>query len=255
MWYQTLLNRLINDCKEILKENLIGIYLHGSLAMGCFNPLKSDIDVLIVINKTMKENEKRLIMESIVSINKLAPEKGIEMSIVKEEYCNKFIYPTPFELHFSIMHLDWYTMNPDDYIEKMNGRDRDLAAHFSVIKNRGVVLFGKDIDDVFADIPKDAYLDSIRNDIADAEEDIVSNPVYIILNLCRVLAYVKDSKVLSKKEGGDWGLKNVCGKFYNLIMNALECYESDRKMIIDNDLAIEYCIYMKNIIGGSKLEE
>lgn len=249
MEYQNLLNRLINDCNEILKENLIGIYIHGSLAMGCFNPLKSDIDILIVISEAMKQSEKRLFMESIISINKLAPENGIEISIVKQEYCNKFIYPTPFELHFSIMHLTWYKMNPDEYIEKMNGNDRDLAAHFSVIKNRGIVLFGKDIDDVFKDIPKDAYMDSIRNDIADAEEDIVANPIYIILNLCRVLAYVKDSKVLSKREGGEWGLKNVDGRFANLIMDALDCYESDRKINIDNDIAIEYCRYMKNMIG------
>lgn len=249
MEYQNLFNRLIKDCNEILKQNLIGIYIHGSLAMGCFNPLKSDIDILIVISETMKQSEKRLFMQNIISINKLAPEKGFEISIVKEEYCNKFIYPTPFELHFSIMHLNWYNMNPDDYIEKMNGKDKDLVAHFSVIKNRGIVLFGKDIDDVFTEIPNDAYLDSIRNDIADAEKDIRANPIYIILNLCRVLAYMKDSKVLSKREGGEWGLKNVDSRFANLIMNALECYESDRKINIDNSIAIEYCRYMKNVIG------
>lgn len=249
MEYQNLFNRLIKDCNEILKQNLIGIYIHGSLAMGCFNPLKSDIDILIVISETMKQSEKRLFMQNIISINKLAPEKGFEISIVKEEYCNKFIYPTPFELHFSIMHLTWYNMNPDDYIEKMNGKDKDLAAHFFVIKNRGIVLFGKDIDDVFTEIPKDAYLDSICNDIADAEEDILVNPIYIILNLCRVLAYMKDSTVLSKREGGEWGLKNVDSKFGNLIMNALDCYESDRKIDIDNNIAIEYCRYMKNMIG------
>ena len=29
--------------KEILKDQYVGTYLHGSLAMGCFYPKKSDI--------------------------------------------------------------------------------------------------------------------------------------------------------------------------------------------------------------------
>ena len=33
--------------------------------------------------------------------------KGIEMSIVTKTVCNPFVYPTPFELHFSAMHIGW----------------------------------------------------------------------------------------------------------------------------------------------------
>ena len=33
-----LINKFVNRSKDILKENLVGIYLHGSSVMGCFNP-------------------------------------------------------------------------------------------------------------------------------------------------------------------------------------------------------------------------
>ena len=46
-----LINSYVSHSKEILGENLVGIYLHGSLAMGCFNPQKSDIDLIIVVNE------------------------------------------------------------------------------------------------------------------------------------------------------------------------------------------------------------
>ena len=39
-----LLDDFILNSKNILYDNLIGIYLHGSLAMGCYNEKKSDID-------------------------------------------------------------------------------------------------------------------------------------------------------------------------------------------------------------------
>ena len=46
----------------------------------------------------------------------------------------------------------------------------------------------------FDDVPIRDYIDSIWNDIADAEDEITDNPMYIILNLARVLAYVKDGE-------------------------------------------------------------
>lgn len=80
----------------------------------------------------------------------------------------------------------------------MKGTDKDLAAHFKVIKSYGVVLYGANINDIFADVPGNDYIDSIWNDIREAGEDILENPVYIILNLCRVAAFLKDDLVLSK---------------------------------------------------------
>lgn len=35
--------------QNILKDNLIGIYIHGSIALNCFNWDKSDIDFIIVV--------------------------------------------------------------------------------------------------------------------------------------------------------------------------------------------------------------
>lgn len=187
-------------------------------------------------------------MDMIVSLNDGAPAKGIELSVIRSKYCKKFVYPTPFNLHFSNTHLKWYRNNPTEYIEKMNGTDCDLAAHFVITKNRGIVLYGKAISDVFGEIPSEAYLDSIKNDIIDAQDEVMDNSVYIILNLCRVLAYVQDNLVLSKKEGGEWGIKNIHCKYHGLIKAALECYNSDQKMILNHSLAVEYCRYMKNSI-------
>ena len=47
--YEKVIDELIEQTKGILKNNLIGIYLHGSAAMECFNPSKSDIDLIIIV--------------------------------------------------------------------------------------------------------------------------------------------------------------------------------------------------------------
>ena len=57
--YKEFLNIFAEKSKNILGENLIGIYLHGSMAFGCFNPLKSDIDLILVVKESVSKETKR----------------------------------------------------------------------------------------------------------------------------------------------------------------------------------------------------
>lgn len=248
MLYQNLLDEIVDKSKIIFKENLTGIYLHGSLAMGCFNPDKSDIDLIIVIRSNITDIQKLQFMNHIVELNKMAPGKGIELSIVQEEYCRNFLYPTPFELHFSNAHLQWFIDNPTDYIHKMNGTDKDLAAHFKIIKKYGVVLQGEAINDIFADVPGKDYIDSIWGDVEGAKEDILEDPVYVILNLCRVAAFLKNDLILSKKQGGEWALQNLSTQYHMLISSAVQSYTLESGMALDQLEAQKFADYMLQMI-------
>jgi len=242
--YKDLLNCFVAQSRDILGGNLAGIYLHGSAAMGCFHAQKSDIDLLVVVKNGISNEVKRLYMEMAVALNKRAPQKGIEFSIVKAGVCSPFVYPTPFELHFSIAHLHWYRSNPTDYIEKMKGTDKDLAAHIMVLYHRGKTLYGEDIKAVFSEVGRADYFDSIWSDVENAAEEIVEQPMYYILNLCRVLAYKKEGIILSKQEGGAWGLANVSEKYADLIEGAMAEYQMDALIDYDEMLLKEYVTYM-----------
>lgn len=246
--YQNLLDTFIKQNQEILKDNLTGIYLHGSAVMGCFLAEKSDIDFLVVVKKEIPDEIKLRYMDMVVELNKQAPEKGIELSIVKEDVCNPFVYPTPFLLHFSIAHLSWYQENPIDYIQKMKGTDKDLAAHATILMHRGKTLYGKEKESVFANIEDAYYWDSIWCDIENAEEEIVKQPMYMILNLCRVLAYKQEHLILSKQEGGKWGLENLPEKYSDLILGAMKEYQGGQPLGLDELLAKEYAAYMLSIL-------
>lgn len=236
MFYEDLLKRFTEMSKQVIGDNLIGIYLHGSLAMGCFNPAKSDLDLILIIENDVPKDMKLEFLQNVVKFNEEAPKKGIELSIVKREFCKPFVYPTPYELHFSKTYVDRVKENPKDYIEQIIGTDKDLAAHFTIISKYGVTLYGAPIDEVFCEIPKDFYIDSILYDIENAREDIMSNPMYVTLNLCRVLAYLKDELVLSKKTGGEWGISSLPDEYIPFVSSALHSYINDEIM----DIASEY---------------
>lgn len=242
------ISRFVETARTILQEDLIGIYLHGSAVMGCFRQEKSDLDYIVVVRRDLTEAVKRTFMDSLVDLNQDGPAKGIEMSVVTADVCDPFQYPTPFVLHYSNMHTPWYRKDPDDYVRKMNGTDRDLAAHFTVIWSRGIALYGRPIPEVFGEIPEKDYLDSIWNDVSGAEEEIMEDPMYLILNLARIAAYLKEKKVMSKLEGGQWGLENLPSGFRDLIRAAINEYTGEGNGCYDAETAKQYAAYMLNRI-------
>ena len=238
-----LINEYVEQTKAILRDDLSGVYLHGSAVMGCFNPQKSDLDFIIVVKKPLSDAVKRAYMEMVVKCNALGPAKGIEMSIVLRDVCKPFVYPTPYELHFSAGHLNSYMHDPDDYIRRMNGTDKDLAAHFTIIYNRGRCLCGAPIKEVFAQVPSRDYMDSIWFDVEEAAEEITEYPMYLTLNLARVLAYKEEGLVLSKKEGGEWAIGNLPAEYHPLITDALREYSENAEVVYDKALAVRYAEY------------
>ena len=72
--------------------------------------------------------------------------------------------------------------------------------------------------------------------------------MYLTLNLARVAVYLKDGVVLSKKEGGEWGLKNLPSEFHPIIIDALREYTGCADVIYDTKRAEEYADYMLNRI-------
>ena len=123
-----------NEYHTILGNNLCGIYIHGSLAFGCFNWSKSDIDFLVVVYNPLSQTQKEALIRSLLRLNPVAPPKGFEMSVVLYHDCRAFHYPTPFQLHFSKAHIERSKENLSEYCRTMNGTDCDLAAHFIIVK-------------------------------------------------------------------------------------------------------------------------
>lgn len=227
------IDRFVEICKDELKHNLIGVYLHGSLAMNCFNPNGSDIDLLVVVNDQLSREQSRNLVEKVMVLHDDMPyERGIECSIILRSHLNPFKYPTPFELHYSDYHRDRYKKDKNYLCGGFE--DEDLAAHFMVAYTRGKCLFGKPLIEVCEPIREQYYLQSILNDVKNAEENVTDDPVYVILNLCRVLYYLEEGFVSSKREGGEWGARTLPMKYRALIFSCLDKYNGTMAFSVCN---------------------
>ncbi len=244
---EQLLDKIVNKYSSVLKNNLVGIYLHGSLAMECFNPLFSDIDFIVVVKEKPLSKDMRKLIDILIELSDMGPEKGFEMSVLLEDEAVNFKYPTPFILHYSNMYKNKY-INHSDYFCG-DSEDPDLAAHFVIIRERGKCLVGKPINEVFKKIPTKYYIASIMNDVIDSKDEILNNQIYYVLNLCRVLCFLKEGKVCSKKEGGEWAKLNLPVKYKGIIESALNTYSYADELNIEKGRLIEFADFMlDNII-------
>lgn len=213
MIYEEILSEITKVSRETFSDGLVGIYLHGSLAMGCFNPEKSDIDALVVTESTASKEALESYVEAIKAAD---PDGRVDLHVIERRSCVPFVYPTPYLLAYSSRNNDG----------DLFGESCDIAADISVINTYGSVVYGKDIQEVFTEIPKEDYIDSILYGVENAREDIFTKPVCTILDLCRVSAFLKDGLILSRKAGGKWAMKTLQKKYYSLLSSALEAYTS-----------------------------
>lgn len=189
-----------------LGDNLIGLYLHGSMAMGSFHPWSSDIDLLAVVAAPPREEDKLALAYDIMAVAESGePLRKIEFSIVTAGAAAHPKHPIHYVQHYSPSWHDAYRESRAQLVLQ-GGEDADLAAHFTVTLRRGIVLLGAPIDQTFGQVPRQDYLRAVWYDIAPARDDVHTCPVYVILNLCRTLRFLREDFVGSKAEGAAWAL-------------------------------------------------
>ncbi len=244
-------DRLTAGLHTCLADNLSGVYLHGSLAMACFNPARSDVDLLVVVRQAMPVETKRDLAGLLLDLSRRP--NPIEVSCLSHADLDPWRYPTPFDFHYS---EKWR----DAYARDLTGAgwrawnaaqrcDEDLAAHIAVTRRRGVCLYGPPVGEVFPAVPRRDFLASVLADVLSPEwglGSVAKNPVYVVLNACRTLAYLRGGEILSKDEGGVWALQALPGRFHSTLAAALDAYrDSAGDGSLSKEAAAGFAAYMR----------
>src|SRR5206468_9047072 len=118
---------LASRLRASLGETLVGVYLHGSIVLGGFNPELSDLDVLGVTRRRTTFEEKRRLIEIVADASgRPAP---IEFHLFDEADLRPWQHPTPFDFHYSDVWRDALRADPAEALSRQGPLDPDLAAH------------------------------------------------------------------------------------------------------------------------------
>jgi predicted nucleotidyltransferase len=206
------LDKLVRSLGAELGDNLIGAFLHGSLALGCHNPALSDVDILVVIRRSLTREQRKTIEPLLAQIPRL------EMHFLAEPGLVPWRHPAPYDAYYG---SEGRLIGP--------GEDRDLAAHLTVAREAGVALLGPPPAEVLPQIPWEHYEDALLRDLDWCRDH--ATELYGVLSPARIWATLDTVELHSKESGAAWALERAPAEFQPLLERALETYRTgDREV-------------------------
>jgi Domain of unknown function (DUF4111)/Nucleotidyltransferase domain len=181
-----------------LGGDLVGLYLHGSAALGDYHPDRSDIDLLAVCAAPLGDTARDTVAARLAADALPCPAAGgLEFSLItRSEATNPAAAPA-YELHgwdaHGRLHAD------------PGPGDPDLPLHFAAIRASGVVMVGPAPSDVLREVGRDELLPRLAAELDWADANASSS--YRALTACRALRVLADGRLCSKREAAEWVLE------------------------------------------------
>jgi len=216
---------LASGLAEIAGDELVGVYLHGSLALGCFNPEISDVDILAVASRPLELEEKER------AVGLLAATSGRPGSVEFHQLALPDLipwrYPVPIDFHYGDVWRNDLLADLRATLDRQQGSDADLAAHLHITRASGVVLAGENPQSVLPPVPWEDYVDSLLRDLEWSFESDRPSSVYRVLSPARIWAALATRELHSKETGALWAQERLPGDLRHLVMDALARYRGE----------------------------
>ena len=220
------IERVADIWKVHLQAQLVGLYLHGSLALGRFAEGVSDLDLLAVAGRRMPRAERLAVASDMLDADRRPC--PLEMSALYIGDLEPWRHPTLCQFHYS----DYWA---ETYRQLLDGRmrgcflldedfpDPDIACHVRLTSESGICILGRPAEEVFPPVPEMDFWDSISRGIEETGP-CVSSPRQIvadILNLVRVWSYGSEKRILSKYDSGCRAISRLPKRFRPIVEAAL----------------------------------
>lgn len=216
------LGNLLHRVRTALGEHFRGMYLFGSLVAGDFDPRRSDVDVLVVI-------------DDVLSAERFAALQQVHRDIAASS--------SPWAVEVEAYYLTEAALRRDDpsfgcHLKVNRGggvleplhRDRGWLIQGHILREYGVALAGPDPRTLVAPVAPDDLRKTIAASVPEWLEVLLADPTelrragfqaYLVLTLCRVLYTIENDAVASKQVAGRWAQVAMGEQWTQLIGDAL----------------------------------
>jgi len=210
------LNSLVELVKLKLNQELVGIYLYGSLVHGDFDEKLSDVDLLVVTKCSVDELNHDELTKMHERFNNLFPEwsERIDLAYVSHESLESF----------KSKDYEALTIHGTQKLAKTSSKPHWLIDWYKVL-NQSQVLFGPEPSAVLPDITKEEFRSTIREYILGWPDETKpktdpADLAYVVLAICRSMYAYTTFENVSKRKGAEWA-QNEFPQFTELIKEAL----------------------------------
>lgn len=213
-----LLGKMASDFPSMLENNLVGIYLWGSLTYEAFDEKCSDVDCIVVTGKDINEREFSALENWFAaSLNENCWTGKLDMRFVIDgEFLDKSSKCCGY--HFGKLIRHGSDGNPFIWVN---------------IAQSGITLWGKPAKEIAPEIAPEVLSDALLLELEYLKEDLAANAgdgsklsffhnSYAVLTACRIYYTAHNDSLVSKEIARVWTLENVPGKWHAVINSARE---------------------------------
>jgi predicted nucleotidyltransferase len=238
------LDDVVSELREHLGEGLVGVYLHGSLAMGAFDPGRSDVDVLAVCAEPLPRSQRLALGHALDAIPRPPSGGDLEFSLVTAASVRTPSDAPRFEVHVST----------HDRPAVIDGGDRpgdqDMVVHFAVTRARGRSLVGPAPEDLFPEPERALLIRAFLSDMRWGREEgaaaweghpmpELASMAYRVLNAARSWRFLETGELGSKVEGAEWVRARGAGIEDVALLDAALAFQRGDEVDPPSDAAVE----------------
>ena len=218
------LHVFVDEIAAELGENLVGIYLVGSIASGDFDA-DSDVDFLVVTNRELTETDMKRLQAIQVKVHAMDsyPAKHLEGSHISIADLNDSSI---------VGHKNLYYFDNGSTTYEESTHDNQWHVRW-ILKERGITLIGQKPETILHVIPQNELLNEIKTAMRQVKglfEVEINRPLsffnsrfgqsFTVLTYCRMLHTLHTGTVQSKQAGAKWAKEFIDPRWVNLIDRA-----------------------------------
>jgi aminoglycoside adenylyltransferase-like protein len=185
-------------------EDLTGSYLHGSAALGGWQPGRSDVDMVFVTGGDLSAAGLGAVTKVLFGATGDCPGHALECSVVTAGQARRAQPPWPF-----LLHVNGSARRARAVVGEGGPGDPDLLMHYAVCRAAGWTLTGPPPAQVFGRVPRPQILAYLAEELSWGLGHAPER--YSVLNGSRALCYAEDGVICSKLEGGTLALDRGLG--------------------------------------------
>jgi hypothetical protein len=214
----SLLADIARDFPVILKDNLVGIYLWGSLTYRAFDEHCSDVDSVVVTRRGMDDTEFS------------ALERWFKESAARNPWTERLDMRFVIDREF----LDKKSRCCGFYSGKFtrHGSDGNPIIWLNVGKC-GVTLWGRDAKLTAPAVTDQCLNDALLLELDYLKEDLAKNAgdrsdrtfrhdAYAVLTACRILHTAQHRAIIAKEQACEWAMSSIPPEWHAVVATARE---------------------------------
>ena len=225
-----LLQSFLSHIQQVLQEELVGLYLYGSLTTGDFDPDSSDIDLLAVTSSQITAP----VFDALSAMHRDLARDNPEW----EDRIDVVYLPVAALAAFR-SEKNPIVISPGEPFHVREGEAlRDWLQNWYIVRENGLALFGPPPKAVIPAITQDEFVEAVRRYAAEVSGWIGHEPnrkgqAYAILTLCRALHVHRTGKTASKRQAALW-VQEEFPEWSRLVQSALTWRQAWRDEHVDH---------------------